>query len=71
MYLLQTHFVCGVAVDGDLPTICEAVARGKGRIEGIAKLNQSLMRGLSSCCQVFRGRAHFGASLPLLAFVKT
>ena len=28
------------------------------------------MRGLPSCCQVFGGRAHFSASLPLLALVK-
>ena len=31
--LLQLHFTCGVAVDGDLPPIWEAVARGKGRME--------------------------------------
>ena len=28
------------------------------------------MRGLSSCCRIFGGSAHFSASLPLLAFVK-
>ena len=59
-----------MAVDGDLPTIFEAVARGKGRMEGLATLNQDLMRGLSSCLQVFGGRAYFSASLPMLAFVK-
>ena len=68
--LLQPHFACGVEVDGDLPTICEAVVLGKGRMEGLATLNQALMRGLPSCCRVFRGRAYFGTSLPLLVFVK-
>ena len=59
------------AVDGDLPPIWEAISQGKGRTEGLATLNQALMRGLASCCQVFGGRAHFSASLRLLAFVKT
>ena len=59
-----------MAVDGNLPTIWEAVARGKGRIEGLATLNQDPMRGLPSCCHIFGGRAHFSASLHLLAFVK-
>ena len=39
-------------------------------MEGLATLIQSLMRGLPSCCRVFGGRAHFSASLLLLAFVK-
>ena len=39
-------------------------------MEGIFTLNQALMRGLPSCFRVFVGRAHFSASLPLLAFVK-
>ena len=30
-----------------------------GRTEGLATLNQALMRGMRSCCQVFGGRAHF------------
>ena len=38
--------------------------------EGPAALNQALMRGLPSCRRVFGGRAHFSASLPLLAFIK-
>ena len=45
-------------------------AGGKGRTEGISTLNQALARGLPSCCQVFGGRAHFSASVPLIAFVK-
>ena len=43
------------------------IAWGKGRMEGIATLNQALMRDLPSCSRVFGGRAHFSASLPLLA----
>ena len=39
-------------------------------MDGIATLNQALMRGLPSCRQIFGGRAHFSASLPLIAFVK-
>ena len=39
-------------------------------MEGLSTLNQALMRGLSPCCRIFGGRAHFSASLPLLAFVK-
>ena len=68
--LLHPPFACGVAVDGDLPPIWEAVAWGKGRMEGLATPNQDLTRGLPSCLRVFGGRAHFSASLPLLAFVK-
>ena len=68
--ILHIRFPCGVEVDGYHPPICEAVARGKGRMEGLATLNQALMRGLPSCSRVFGGRAHFSASLPLLAFVK-
>ena len=69
--LLHLRFACGVSVDGDLHPIWEAFAQGKGRMDGLDTLNQSLMWGLPSCCRVFRGRAHFSASLPLLAFVKT
>ena len=57
-------------MDGDLPSIWEAVAQGKGRIEGPATLNQALMRVLPSCCRFFGGRDHFSGSLPLLVFVK-
>ena len=39
-------------------------------MDGLATLNQALMRGLPSCRRIFGGRAHFSASLPLLAFVK-
>ena len=46
--LLHLRFACGMAVDEDLPPIWEAVARGKGRVEGIATLNQDLMKGLLS-----------------------
>ena len=41
-----------------------------GKTEGLATLNQALMRGLPSCWRVFGGRAHFSASLPLLALIK-
>ena len=68
--LLYLCFVCMMVVDGDLPTIWEAVAQGKGRMEGLDTLNQYLMRGLPSCHQVFGGRLHLGASLPLVAFIK-
>ena len=68
--LLHLRFACGVEVDGDLPPIWETVAQGKERMEGLATLNQDLMRCLSSCSRVFGGRAHFSASLPLLEFVK-
>ena len=56
---------------GDLPPIWESVAQGRGEMDGLATLNQALMRGLPSCRQIFGGRTHFSASLPLLAFVKT
>ena len=61
------HFACGVAVDVELPPIWEAVAQGKEKMEGLATLNQALMRGLHSCCRIFGGRDHFITSLPLLA----
>ena len=66
--LLHLRFECGVAVDGDLPPIWEASDRRKGRMEGLATLNQALMRGLPSCFRVFGGRTHFSASLSLIAF---
>ena len=69
--LLHLRFACRVAVDGDLPPIWEVVTQGKGRMEGLATLNQTLMRGLPSYSRVFGGRNHFSASLPLLAFVKS
>ena len=68
--LLHLRFSYGVAVDGELPPIWEAVAQGKGRMEGLVTLNQDLMRGLPSCHRVFGVRDHFSASLPLLAFMK-
>ena len=68
--LLHLQFACGVAVDRELPPIWEAVARRKGRIEGIATLNQALMKGLTSCRLVFGGRTHLSASFLLLAFKK-
>ena len=70
MSLLHLRFVCGVAADVDLPPIWEPVARGRGKMDRLATLNQALMRGLSSCRQIFGGRAHFSASLPLFAFFK-
>ena len=68
--VLHLRFACGVAGDNDLPPLWEAVALGRGKTEGLANLNQALMRGLPSCRRVFGGRAHFSASLPLLALVK-
>ena len=57
-------------MDVDLSPIWEAVAWGRGNMEGLAILNQVLMRGLPSCRRVFGGRAHFSASLTLITFVK-
>ena len=68
--LFHPRFLCGVVGDSDLPPLWEAVALGRGKTEGLATLNQALMRGLPSCRRVFGGRAHFSASLPLLALVK-
>ena len=68
--LLHLRFVCRVAVDVDLPPIWESFARGRGKMDGLATLNQALMRGLTSCRRIFGWSAHFSASLPLLAFVK-
>ena len=68
--LLHLRFVCGVAADVDLPPNWESVARGRGKMDGLATLNQALIRGLQSCRRIFGGSAHFSASLPLLAFVK-
>ena len=39
-------------------------------MDGLATLNPALMRGLPSCHRIFRGSAHFRASLPLLVFAK-
>ena len=39
-------------------------------MDGLATLNQALMRGLPSYRRIFGEKAHFGASLPLLVFVK-
>ena len=64
--LLNLRFACGVAGDGDMSPIWEVVARGKGRTEGLATLNNTLVRGMPYCCWVFVGRAHFSVSLPLL-----
>ena len=69
--LLHLRFSCRVVVYGGLPVIWEAVARGKWCMEGLATLNQALIRGLPSCHWVFGGRDHFNASLPLLTFVKS
>ena len=68
---LYLCFVCRVAGESDLPPIWEAVAQGQGKTEGLATLNQSLIRGLPSCRRVSRGRSNFSASLTMLALVKT
>ena len=54
----------------DLPPIWESVARGRGKMDTLATLNQALMRGLPSCRRIFVGRSHFSTPPPLLAFVK-
>ena len=59
--LLHLCFACRVAGYGNLTPIWEAVARGKGRTEGLDTLNQDLTRVLLSCHWVFEGRAHFSA----------
>ena len=64
--LLHLHLTCRVIVYGDLPPIWEVVTRGKGRMEGISTLNQALMRGLTSCCQIFGARDHFSSLPPCL-----
>ena len=66
--LLHLFFVCGVTGDGGLPPIWEAVARGRGSMEGLENLNQTLMWVLPSCCRLFGGRDHFSAP-PLPAIV--
>ena len=43
---LHPRFACGVAADEDLPPIWESVARGRGKMDGLATLNQALMRGM-------------------------
>ena len=70
LLLLHLRFACRWWGGADLPPIWEEVARVKEITEGLATLNHTLPRGVSLCQRVFRGRAHFGASLPLLEFVK-
>ena len=67
--LLHLRFYFRVEVDKYLPPIWEAVSWIKVRTEGLAAINQTLMRGIPSYCQVFRGGVHFIASLPLFALV--
>ena len=64
--LLYPRFACGVAGDGDLPPIWEAVVQGKGRTEGPDTLNWKLMRGSPLCCWSFGDRMHFSAPPPCL-----
>ena len=55
-FLLHLRFGCRVVVDGNLPPIWEAVARGgEIRAEGLVTLNQDLMRGLPSYQWLFGG----------------
>ena len=68
--LLHLPFTSGVEVDGYLPPILEVVAQGNGIMEGLSTLNQSLMRGLTSCCRIFGVMAPFSVSLPLIVFFK-
>ena len=69
--LFHLHFGCRVAGDSYLSSIWEAVAQGRDKTEGVVTLKQALLRGLPSSHKVLEGRAHFSASLPLLALVKT
>ena len=50
--LLHLRFACGVVGDRDLPPIWDVVLQGRGKMEGLATLNQDMMRGLQSCRQV-------------------
>ena len=68
--LMHLRFACGVAGDTNLPPIWDAVSQGQGKTEGLATLNQPLMRGLLSFRRVFGRRAHSSAPLPLLDFVR-
>ena len=68
--LPHIRFAFGVAGDSDLPPIWKAVAQVQGKMEGMVTLNQALIRGLPSCRRIFGERAHFRASVPLLALVK-
>ena len=54
----------------DLPPIWEEVAPAKGRMEGLATLNKTLLMPPLHFWRLFGGRAQFIASLPILAFVK-
>ena len=47
--ILRLYFACRVAGYRDLLPIWEAVARGKDRTEGLATLNQTLMREIPYC----------------------
>ena len=42
----------------------------KGCTKGLDNLNHTLLRRIPSFRRVFGGRAHFSASLPLLASIK-
>ena len=52
---LHLCFACGLEGESDLPLIWEAVAQRQGKTEGLATLNQAVMRGLPSCKRVFGG----------------
>ena len=64
--ILRLRFTCGVEGYRDLTPICEAVTRGKVRMEGLVTLNQTLIGGIPSCHWAFWSRSHLSASLPLL-----
>ena len=68
--LLHFRLVCGVVVDGYLPTIWEAFYKWRGRMEVMTTLNQTVLRGLPSCFRLLLGRFQLSASFPLIAFVK-
>ena len=59
LLILHLRFDCRVAGYGDLHLIWELVVQGKFRMEGLATLNQTPMRGLPYCLQVFGRRVHF------------
>ena len=52
---LHLRFPCGLAGVSDLPPIWDAVVQRRGNTEGLATLNQALMRGLPSFRKLFGG----------------
>ena len=70
LFMLHIHFVCSVEGNGDLYNIWEEVDKDKGHTEGLATLDQALLRGITLCWRLFGGRVNFSTSLLLLEFVR-